>query len=123
MKKSNTRVEELERALEIERSKNDSIKSTFGLGMGQSTAESQEPHIVQLQQKSDTKVVIRVDTAAGIAPKEAAVEDSSFGDVSSIMIQPDQHYNNFNLMDDEEEEPDLKQVQVPAGKKGVNNRS
>ena len=25
-------------------------------------------------------------------------------------------------MDDEEEEPDLKQVQVPAGKKGVNNR-
>ena len=24
-------------------------------------------------------------------------------------------------MDDEEEEPDLKQVQVPAGKKGVNN--
>ena len=120
MKKSNTRVEELERALEIERSKNDSIKSNIGLGMGQSTAESQEPHIVQ--QKSDAKIVIRVDTAAGIAPKEAAVEDSSFGDVSSIMIQPDQHYNNFNLMDDEEEEPDLKQVQVPAGKKGVSNR-
>ena len=34
LKKSNTRVEELERALEIERSKNDSIKSNIGLGMG-----------------------------------------------------------------------------------------
>ncbi len=77
-------MEELERALEIERSKNDSIKSNNGLGMGQSTAESQEQHIVQ--QKSDTKVVIRVDTAPGITPKDAAIEDSSFGDVSSIMI-------------------------------------
>ena len=77
-------MEELERALEIERSKNDSIKSNNGLGMGQSTAESQEPHIVQ--QKSDTNVVIRVDTAPGITPKDAAIEDSSFGDVSSIMI-------------------------------------
>ena len=79
-------MEELERALEIERSKNDSIKSSNGgLGMGQSTAESQEPpHIVQ--QKSDTKVVIRVDTAPGITPKDAAIEESSFGDVSSIMI-------------------------------------
>lgn len=38
LKKSSTRVEELERQLEIERSKNDSIKST-GM-MGQSTAES-----------------------------------------------------------------------------------
>lgn len=77
-------MEELERALEIERSKNDSIKSTIGLGMGQSTAESQDPQTVQL--KSDTKVVIRVDAAPGMALKEAAVEDSSFGDVSSIMI-------------------------------------
>ena len=46
LKKSSGRVEELERALEIERSKNDSIKSNPGMGMGQSTAESQEPHIV-----------------------------------------------------------------------------
>ena len=28
--------------------------------------------------------------------------DDSFGDVSSIMIRPDQLYNNFNLMEDEE---------------------
>ena len=77
-------MEELERALEIERSKNDSIKSTIGLGMGQSTAESQDPQIVQ--QKSDNNVLIRVDAGAGMALKEAAVEDSSFGDVSSIMI-------------------------------------
>ena len=46
LKKSSGRVEELERALEIERSKNDSIKSNPGMGMGQSTAESQEAHIV-----------------------------------------------------------------------------
>lgn len=32
-----------------------------------------------------------------------AIEESSFGDVSSIMIMPDQIYNNFNLLDDEEE--------------------
>ena len=30
--------------------------------------------------------------------------DSSFGDVSSIMIMPDQMYNNFNLLEDEEQE-------------------
>jgi hypothetical protein len=46
LKKSSGRVEELERALEIERSKNDSIKSNPGMGMGHSTAESQEPQIV-----------------------------------------------------------------------------
>jgi|LauGreDrversion4_2_1035121.scaffolds.fasta_scaffold375791_3 hypothetical protein len=34
LKKSNSRVEELERALEIERSKHDSIKSNPGMGMG-----------------------------------------------------------------------------------------
>ena len=28
--------------------------------------------------------------------------ESSFGDVSSIMIMPDQIYNNFNLLDDDE---------------------
>jgi hypothetical protein len=27
--------------------------------------------------------------------------ESSFGDVSSIMIMPDQMYNNFNLLEDE----------------------
>ncbi len=29
--------------------------------------------------------------------------ESSFGDVSSIMIMPDQIYNNFNLLDDEDD--------------------
>ena len=56
LKKSNTRVEELERALEIERSKNDYIKSNPG--MGQSTADSQEPQIHQIivnKKHSDTK--------------------------------------------------------------------
>jgi len=43
LKKSSARHEELERALEIQSSKNDSIKSNPGMGMGQSTAESQEP--------------------------------------------------------------------------------
>lgn len=28
--------------------------------------------------------------------------ESSFGDVSSIMIMPDQLYNNFNLLEDED---------------------
>jgi hypothetical protein len=28
--------------------------------------------------------------------------ESSFGDVSSIMIMPDQIYNGFNLLDDDE---------------------
>ena len=40
--------------------------------------------------------------------KEPVHVDSSFGDVSSIMIKPDQIYNNFNLLDDEEEEPKAK---------------
>ena len=40
LKKSSARVEELERQLEIERSKNDSIKSTGTTAMGQSTGES-----------------------------------------------------------------------------------
>jgi hypothetical protein len=32
------------------------------------------------------------------------VYDSSFGDMSSIMIRPDQIYNNnFNLLDDDDE--------------------
>jgi hypothetical protein len=35
--------------------------------------------------------------------------ESTFGDVSSIMIMPDQIYGNFNLMEDEE--------QVTPGKK------
>ena len=39
--------------------------------------------------------------APGIGKSET-IEESSFGDVSSIMIQPDQHYNNFNLLDDED---------------------
>ena len=29
--------------------------------------------------------------------------DNSFGDMSSIMITPDQMYNNFNLLEDEED--------------------
>ena len=34
------------------------------------------------------------------------VYESSFGDVSSIMIMPDQIYNNnFNLLDDDENSP------------------
>ena len=86
MKKSNSRVEELERALEIERSKNDSIKSNPGLGMGQSTAESQEPQLVQTHQKAQVAplVVAKVEAGPGIA--KDAIEESSFGDVSSIMI-------------------------------------
>jgi len=32
--------------------------------------------------------------------------ESSFGDVSSIMIMPDQMYNNFNLMEDENDVQD-----------------
>ena len=42
-----------------------------------------------------------VNTCPGLAKE--AIEESSFGDVSSIMIMPDQIYNNFNLLDDEEE--------------------
>ena len=29
-------------------------------------------------------------------------EEKEFGDMSSIMIAPDQIYNNFNLLEDEE---------------------
>ena len=30
-------------------------------------------------------------------------QDSSFGDVSSIMIKPDQIYGNFNLLEDDDQ--------------------
>lgn len=33
--------------------------------------------------------------------------ESSFGDVSSIMIMPDQMYNNFNLLEDDEQKPNV----------------
>ena len=37
--------------------------------------------------------------------------ESSFGDVSSIMIAPDQMYGNFNLLEDEDASPNKKNRQ------------
>jgi len=34
--------------------------------------------------------------------EQAHMYESSFGDVSSIMIMPDQIYNNFNLLEDDD---------------------
>lgn len=51
---------------------------------------------------------------------KALAEDSSFGDVSSIMIMPDQIYNNnFNLLDDEEGEAEEIDAEVALGKKST----
>jgi hypothetical protein len=68
----------------------------------------------QKEQKEETKQV-KINVAPGASPsKQAAIEDSSFGDVSSIMIMPDQIYNNnFNLLDDEEAEEE--ENRDPAG--------
>ncbi len=53
---------------------------------------------------------------------KAMAEDSSFGDVSSIMIMPDQIYNNnFNLLDDEEVEAEI-DAEVALGKKSAPRR-
>jgi hypothetical protein len=46
-----------------------------------------------------------IQQASGVAKDAQGVQqiyESSFGDVSSIMIMPDQIYNNFNLLDDDE---------------------
>jgi len=37
-----------------------------------------------------------------VAPVIVLQEEKEFGDMSSIMIAPDQIYNNFNLLEDEE---------------------
>jgi hypothetical protein len=50
-------------------------------------------------------------------------DEKSFGDMSSIMINPDQMYNDFNLMEDEQVEQDLDKaannVQLPGKKSSL----
>ncbi len=52
-------------------------------------------------------------------------DEKSFGDMSSIMINPDQMYNDFNLMEDEQVEQDLDKaannVHLPAKKNSGKN--
>lgn len=59
--------------------------------------------------KSSNQAGIKPPIMGGLKTEEQAVMyESSFGDVSSIMIMPDQIYNNFNLLEDEERSPNKK---------------
>ena len=55
--------------------------------------------------------------------KDEEGDEKSFGDMSSIMINPDQMYNDFNLMEDEQVEQDLgkaaNNVHLPAKKNSL----
>jgi hypothetical protein len=60
------------------------------------------PPVVEEERKSYDKPSSKKQRATA-AQDEALAGSESFGDMSSIMIMPDQIYNGFNLLDEGEE--------------------
>ncbi|CDW75472.1 UNKNOWN [Stylonychia lemnae] len=118
LKKSSQRIEDLEKRLDGKVSSRDNAPSKEENQSKQGSTEGQQIEMIDSKKQQSKESTLESNTSqktttvlqqkgpvmGGMKLDEKALNyESSFGDVSSIMIMPDQMYNNFNLLEDENE--------------------
>lgn len=105
LKKSASRIEELERKLDERDGKSETPKKNTLVVLDSQTSSQPEEKGEMAAENDEGATQSTIKQRINVMSGEqmmALVNESSFGDVSSIMIMPDQMYNNFNLLDDDE---------------------